>query len=300
MISNHIPDGSVPSPNGDAIPHAEGTAEAVVGFEDSEIPMAAAFLLDQAPPLPLGDKRLHSNLSENNNNNSTRETIILHDPNRFPNDALSSLETTVMQVEMDGELDQSYADNNATPASATDASTSPTDQRRHGRCCMSVTNKFHNFFSTRKWIKIGMIVAVVLLSLSIMIPIGLMALHDEGEDSSMRLGYSWSIADDGMPPLLSAVSTAGTRNAVITGLEACYLYCDGFAEDDDPILGVAYYFDAVLHLDVSDEPICICYRSIPCVRQAGDRREGVFLSAFPLPGLCSNSTSSYGNTTGKL
>ncbi|KAI2506655.1 hypothetical protein MHU86_7756 [Fragilaria crotonensis] len=271
----------VPS-QGSSIPHAEGAAEAVaVASNDTAIPMAAAILLDQPPPQSSSNgKRFDSSLS--NNNGSIRETIVLHDPNRRPNDA-TSLETTVLQVEMDGELDAFY-DENAN-GTATNASIEETDPGTPGHAWRSVNGVFHK----RKWIKITIIVIMVLIS--IIIPVTLTALHDE--NSSIPMNYSWSIHDGGLPPLPSHVSRAGADD--LATLEDCYTFCEIFSDDIDPIVGLAYYFDGALSTIDRSQAVCLCYQSIPCVRIMGDRREGIVKSAFPLPGKCDIGNSSFPN-----
>ena len=286
------------SSRGGSIPHAEGVAEAVVvASDDTAIPMAAAILLDQSSS---HGKRDDSNFSHNNdinNNNgssssssSIRETIVLHDPNRRPNDA-TPLETTVLQVEMDGELDHFYA-NNAN-ATTTDASVAVSEHGQPGHDRRS----FKGFFQKRKWIKIGIIGVIVLIS--IMIPVSLTALRDENH--SVPMNFSWSINDGGLPPLPSHVSRSGTKYGVTT-LEDCHAFCNEFSYDDDPIVGLSYYFDGALSTLGSGQAVCLCYRSIPCVRITGDRREGIVKSAFPLPGTCDvgNSSSFNGNETRRL
>lgn len=104
-----------------------------------------------------------------------------------------------------------------------------------------------------------------------------------GSNEDIPLRYTWSVQEDGLPPLSNAFPNYGFGN--IENLEDCINFCD----DVSGVLhlGFAYFFPNENSSGAEEQQAsCICYRFVSCVNFGTESREGIVRSAAPLPRTC--------------
>lgn len=292
--SLHSSNDETSSSNAEPVPHAEAPAEAVLtAAQISSLPMAAAVLIGQpskinsptaddiSPPsataIPAAAAIPQHNSIPPAEAAAETETLSitpsieavphveateLHDELNTSNvleSALPSLDTTIMHVEMDGELGVEEIHGNTI---------SQTSQQSPRQCCRCSLK--------RGLIACGMVSLGVLISgiLSVVI-----VEDDDGPGAGKSGGFlfGWSIQTKGLPPISSAILPVATQNDEIFSVDACYDFCDEVSRDAQISYMALAYFRVPEDALFDGRATCICYKDLPCLQNSS--RKGVLQAA---------------------